>query len=90
MACVVAFFNLAQGIEEKLKSIDLDLMDSVQHPAKFSLGESISGQPHHIWFGEVNQKPARVFAEGHSHSGQFQQFIRVERVGTCDWFIVFW
>ena len=89
-ADAVVFLHLAQGVEEELQPIDLDLVDGTQHPAKLSLGESLSGQPHHIGFWQVNQQSPRVLAEGHPRSGQFKQVIRVEGVGAGDRFEVFW
>lgn len=71
-------FLLPQGIEEELQAIDLDLMDSLQHPPQFAFREAFSGEPDYIGFRQVDQQPSRVFAEGHAHSGQFKQIIRIE------------
>ncbi len=43
-------FLLAQWVKEEFQTVDLDLVDGLQHATKFAGGETLLGKPDHIRF----------------------------------------
>ncbi len=62
----VAGLISSQRIEESFQSVELELVDGVQHPAQLPLRKPLTSKPDQVAFRQVDNLTSLIFAERHA------------------------